>query len=412
MKTIEINIKNTEDIIYLDSINYNNNILNTALSIGLKAIQMSQTTMTGNSYYEPLRQIIQENSQENHENISKINDMLCDLMNIKNNSARKGKLGESLATNSLKKKYPHWRIENTTGTAHESDIFAYSEEYGKILYEIKTYNTNVPTKEIQKFKNDMVTTNSKYGIFVSQTSGIVGKRLIDYEIVNDSILIYISCSGLNGHGIELGTEFLLSLINSGCLEKRYLLKDKNVKDILDNINDKMFDLRENINNFSRLKSQINDLRTNMMNGLDLLYKNAMEYEMKGNYTIDLILDEIKVMYPYEVSLIHNSNLLNKFIENIDPLNKANIYKIKDLCTRKNIELYLSKDLIYIVKYSKAIGKINVKKNKLLLYFNIQELEKVELNMKYETIIQNQIYIELLDNEFDENLWQIIDKRLN
>ena len=107
MKTIELNIKNTEDIIYLDSIDYNDDILNTALSIGLKAIQMSQTTMTGNSYYEPLRQIIQENSQENHESISKINDMLCDLMNIKNNSARKGKLGESLATNSLKKKYPH-----------------------------------------------------------------------------------------------------------------------------------------------------------------------------------------------------------------------------------------------------------------------------------------------------------------
>ena len=192
MKEIKVNIKNAEDIIYLDSINYNDDILNTALSIGLKAIQMSQTTMTGNSYYEPLRQIIQENSQENHENISKINDMLCDLMNIKNNSARKGKLGESLAMNSLKKKYPHWKIENTTGTAHESDIFAYSEEYGKILYEIKTYNTNVPSKEIQKFKNDMVTTNSKYGIFVSQTSGIVGKKLIDYEIVNDSILIYIS----------------------------------------------------------------------------------------------------------------------------------------------------------------------------------------------------------------------------
>ena len=92
--------------------------------------------------------------------------------------------------------------------------------------------------------------------------------------------------------------------------------------------------------------------------------------------------------------------------------KRNIYKIKDLCTRKNIELYLSKDLIYIVKYSKAIGKINVKKNKLMLYFNIQKLEKVELNMKYETIIQNQIYIELLDNVFDETLWEIIDKRLN
>ena len=174
----------------------------------------------------------------------------------------------------------------------------------------------------------------------------------------------------------------------------------------------MFDLRESINNFSRLKSQINEFRTHMMNGLDLLYKNAMEYEMKGSYTIDLILDEIKVMYPYEVSLIHNSELLNTFIEKIDSLNKANVYKIKDSCIRKKIELYLSKDLIYIVKHNKAIGKINVKKNKLLLYFNIQESKKVELNIKYETIIQRQIYIELPDNIYDETLWQIIDKRLN
>ena len=65
-----------------------------------------------------------------------------------------------------------------------------------------------------------------------------------------------------------------------------------------------------------------------------------------------------------------------------------------------------------MKYSKAIGKINVKENRLLLYFNIQESEEVELNMKYETIIQRQIYIELLDNVYDDTLWQVIDKRLN
>ena len=60
MKEIKINIKNIEDIQYIENINYNEDILNTALSIGLKAIQMSQTIMTGNSYYEPLKQIIQE----------------------------------------------------------------------------------------------------------------------------------------------------------------------------------------------------------------------------------------------------------------------------------------------------------------------------------------------------------------
>ena len=100
MKTINLNIKNDEDVFYLEKINYDEDILNTALTIGLKAIQMSQTTMTGNSYIEPLKQIIIENNKENHKDISHINDMLCDLMNIKNNSARKGKLGESLAMNS------------------------------------------------------------------------------------------------------------------------------------------------------------------------------------------------------------------------------------------------------------------------------------------------------------------------
>ena len=86
MKDINIKIDNAEDISYLESINYDRDIINVALTIGLKSIQMSQTTMTGNSYIEPLKQIIVENSIENHENIGKINDMLCDLLNIKNNS--------------------------------------------------------------------------------------------------------------------------------------------------------------------------------------------------------------------------------------------------------------------------------------------------------------------------------------
>ena len=60
METININIKNIEDIEYLKSINYDEDILNTALTIGLKAIQMSQTNMTGNSYIEPLRKIIED----------------------------------------------------------------------------------------------------------------------------------------------------------------------------------------------------------------------------------------------------------------------------------------------------------------------------------------------------------------
>jgi len=405
---LNLNIKNIEDIKYIKSINCDEVILNTALTIGLKAIQMSQTTMTGNSYIEPLKEIIVENSIENHENISKINDMLCDLLNIKNNSSRKGKLGESLAMNALKKKYPGWKIENTAGIAHEGDMFAYSNEYGKILYEIKTYSTNVPAKEIQKFKNDMVTTNSKYGIFVSQTSGIVGKKLIDFETINNTIIVYVSCSGLNGHGIELATEFLLSLIDCGYLERRYLLKDKNIEDILYKINEKLYDLKENINNFSRIKMQINEFKTTMNSHIDTLYKNAFEYECKGNIVMDDILNEIKIHKPYDVSLVRDKEKIEEYLKNIGPLNQNNL---RQLHNKENVELCLHEDILFLVKNDNNICKVIVKMNKLDLYFNIENMENINLNMKYESIVNGQIHIEMPDNVYDDVLYEIIDKRI-
>jgi len=411
MKDINIKIDNAEDISYLESINYDRDIINVALTIGLKSIQMSQTTMTGNSYIEPLKQIIVENSIENHENIGKINDMLCDLLNIKNNSSRKGKLGESLAMNSLKKKYPDWKIENTTGTAHESDMFAYSNEYGKILYEIKTYSSNVPSKEIYKFKNDMVTTNSKYGIFISQTSGIVGKKLIDYEIVNNSIAVYVSCAGLNGHGIELGTEFLLSLINSGYLERRHIVKNDNVQYVLNRLNDKMFDLKENINNFSRIKMQIDEHRNTMNQSIDTLYKHTLQYETLANDTLTDILDIVKKSMPFDISLIENDKSKDDFMNNISALNCNNLSYFEKMCVGKDFKICLSNDILYCIKNDTVYCKIYVKKESIELYFNIIDMD-INLNMKYEKIDDNYIVIRILENVFNDNVWQVVESRLD
>ena len=66
-----------------------------------------------------------------------------------------------------------------------------------------------------------------------------------------------------------------------------------IKDILDNINDKMFDLQESMNNFSRMKTQISEAKTIMDGQMDSLYKFAMTYEIKGNDIYDKILSEVK-----------------------------------------------------------------------------------------------------------------------
>ena len=313
--------------------------------------------------------------------------------------------------NSLKKKYPDWKIENTTGTAHESDMFAYSNEYGKILYEIKTYSSNVPSKEIYKFKNDMVTTNSKYGIFISQTSGIVGKKLIDYEIVNNSIAVYVSCAGLNGHGIELGTEFLLSLINSGYLERRHIVKNDNVQYVLNRLNDKMFDLKENINNFSRIKMQIDEHRNTMNQSIDTLHKHTLQYETLANDTLTDILDIVKKSMPFDISLIENDKSKDDFMNNISALNCNNLSYFEKMCVGKDFKICLSNDILYCIKNDTVYCKIYVKKESIELYFNIIDMD-INLNMKYEKIDDNYIVIKILENVFNDNVWQIVESRLD
>jgi len=411
MKTISLEIKNSEDLEYLESVNYDPDILNTALTIGLKSIQMSQTTMNGNSYIEPLREIIVENNIESSENISKINAMLCDLLNIKNNSSKKGKLGESLAMNSLKKKYPDWKIENTTGTAHESDLFAYSDNYGKILYEIKTYSSNVPSKEIQKFKDDMVTTNSKYGIFVSQTSGIVGKKLIDYEIIDNSILVYISCAGLNGHGIEIGTEFLLSLIDSGYLDRRHLLKNDNIRDVLYEINESMYELNECINNFSRIKMQIDEHRNTMNRSVDMMYRNVVEYSTKANITYDTLLEKIRKHKPVNISLLEE-NIDFKNIVDTNVLNMNNLIYFEKMYQAKDMKICSDNDNLYIVKNDSLVCKLDIKKNYIDLSFYTKDLDIISINKEYERYENDMINIRVLDNTINDDIWKIIEKRLD
>ena len=411
MKTISLDIKNSEDLEYLESVNYDPDILNTALTIGLKSIQMSQTTMNGNSYIEPLREIIVENNIENSENINKINNMLCDLLNIKNNSSKKGKLGESLAMNSLKKKYPDWTIENTTGTAHESDLFAYSDNYGKILYEIKTYSSNVPSKEIQKFKDDMTTTNSKYGIFVSQTSGIVGKKLIDYEIIDNSILVYISCAGLNGHGIEIGTEFLLSLIDSGYLDKRHLLKNDNIRDVLHEINESMYELNECINNFSRIKMQIDEHRNTMNRSVDMMYRNVVEYNTKANITYDTLLEKIRKHKPVNISLLEE-NIDFKNIVDTNVLNMNNLIYFEKMYKMKDMKICSDDDNLYIIKNDSLVCKLDIKKNYIDLSFYTKDLDVISINKEYERYTNDMINIRVLDNTINDNIWKIIEKRLD
>ena len=141
---INLEIINEEDIQYLNGFDQDkqNKILKTAITIGLKSIQMSEVKMDCHSYIDPIRNIIVESTEINTNQIQNIDNKLDSLLNIKTNSSRKGRLSENLCIRRLIQQYPEWEFNDVALIGHEGDCRAISP-IGEILYEFKSYNTNV-----------------------------------------------------------------------------------------------------------------------------------------------------------------------------------------------------------------------------------------------------------------------------
>ena len=275
---LNISIVNEEDIMYIKNIpeDKKDNLIQIALSIGLKSIQMSEVNMDCHSYIEPIKSIIKDSTDENRDKINLIDDKLDSLLHIRTNSSRKGRLSEDLCIRRLIMRYPQWEFIDVTHVGHEGDCRAKSP-IGDILYEFKSYDTNVGRDQLQKFYKDLETTGIKLGIFVSNTSGIVGKKDLEWDILNDdTLVIYISNTGFNGHGCIVATELLLALVSNNILDKenRWLFYQNYENDTI------YQNLMNNIDNYRRDNEMLHKLK-----------KHISEYRIKNNMMIDSLEGE-------------------------------------------------------------------------------------------------------------------------
>ena len=154
---LNFSITNEEDIKFLEKTKISDrvNILQTAISIGFKSIQMSETRLDCHSYIDPIKQMINDSTSHSHESLALIDDKLNDLLHIKTNSSRKGKLSEDICFQLLNHKYPSWSFKDVSKEAYEGDCRALKTDIGELLYEFKCYDTNVNREQIIKFHRDM-----------------------------------------------------------------------------------------------------------------------------------------------------------------------------------------------------------------------------------------------------------------
>jgi hypothetical protein len=366
-------ISNEEDIKYLTGLSSERReqIMRTAISIGLKSIQMSEVNMDCHSYIDPLRDIISSASEINTDKIQEIDDKLDALLHIRTNSSRKGRLSEDLCIGRLIQQYPEWSFQDVTHVGHEGDCRATSP-IGEILYEFKSYDSNVNKEQIQKFYNDLRLTGVKLGIFVSNTSGIVGKKDLEWEIIGkDTLVVYISNIGFNGHGCIMATELMLALMANNILdsENQWLLhQNYETDEVYKNLIDSMDNYRSDNALLVRLQEHVKDHRTKVSSMIDSLEREVFQVSLNSQNTftkmlgiVETIRGEKLVVGNFSLDDFLNSSqhkLSDKFIEIFIQLDK--------IATESGLEVKLQGSEWLFHRGDILIAKTKTMKSKILL----------------------------------------------
>lgn len=352
-----------------------------------------------------------------HSRIDKMNEGVEKIFSVKSSSNVKGKVGESIISQHIQTAFPSYDVMNMSQNPHEADYHIVTD-FGKVLLEIKTYQNTVGKDQIEKFYKDIERTGIQLAIFLSTTSGIVGKKTIEWEVYSPTrtIILYFPNSSVNLESVVFSFLFLKALQDLGVHKNESSDLMRSNEEILELF--KMFDefyknLLDVLEKQTKLRFQISTIKTSINKSIDELYKQSFDLELESKIVIDGIYGKLKShMVSYDKSLEHYKRLedyseYHRFIhslgiKSVQTLALEQLYSICEDFT--GLQFYYEKDTkspkLTIIYNSKIITNVSISKTKIELVFELpKNIPCIYLNPKYETYKNNQV-ITILENDVD------------
>jgi hypothetical protein len=186
----------------------------------------------------------------NEQNVlSNIYSQLSELLRENKISALKGKRTEGEYLSYLTSVFKQSEIQNCSQIDHAMDILLRQEGHTDIRFDIKDYTTNVPSKEVQKFKSD-ISHNNCHGILVSDKSGIANKNNFSFDVINNRyIAFYITNSKDQMENIIYAINFIRSMESLITKNNGIYLSDTVIKSIqleLEKYTDTVSSIKKNL----------------------------------------------------------------------------------------------------------------------------------------------------------------------
>lgn len=309
---------------------YNTTISNIQEYI-MNYISLSENRLNAN--LEQLKDITNKNSTLQE----KLSDEFITYLNRYKIGSVKGTQGENKLYNIINKEYSSAELENTSGKSGMGDMILKRINKPQILIETKEYSTNVKIDEVAKFIRD-VNKNNICGIFLSQTSGIVGKNDFQIDMNGDNVLVFVHNVDYDITKIKLAINTIDFLVDK---LKSYNNNDiKITSELLNDINSEykkflvqkdklLIDLKDY---YKKTSEQYNELN---IPSLDLLLSNhfsdskkkLLNCEYCGNFNAVTPKSLARHVQNCKKNNIKNETLQQKVIDNTNS-NKIEVKKSK------------------------------------------------------------------------------------
>ena len=186
------------------------------------AVHSQQLNSIKETYFNNERERTELLHKKHQEEMDKLRERYTDEMKeivnrtckSEENSSVKGKISENAMYQILNMLFPKNTIEDTHCEAGRGDFIMTDADSHSIMLENKDYGKNVPKKEIEKFKRDLINNSDIWGaILMSNRTGICNKKDYQIEFIEGKIAIYLHFTNNNPNKIKNAYDIMLALKN-------------------------------------------------------------------------------------------------------------------------------------------------------------------------------------------------------
>lgn len=326
------------------------------------------------------------------------------------NSSKNGKLCEILMGELFKKLFPTIQYIDTSNIDRNGDAVV-SIEGLQIMIDYKNYNQPVPSSEVEKLVRDLKVRDIPLGILYSTKSKVSKKDILDYDIIDGKLIVFMCGEGINPNSLIMAIKLLLHLHKSNAVvmaDKVCELVNKTVGDKLARMYEKILNLKDELYRHNERIDEIADKMSKQMNNLKEDTIHMISHILEILSDISGIVEENKrescvIVTPHQelIDFINRKTDKKKDI--------THCIHLLTVAEEMDVQCGISNEQNYIVLFKNKveIGKLKItKSSSTLIMYNLTDGMSA-FHRVYEEVKQGNFHISL--NEKPE-LWEVVKYR--